>query len=148
MLHGLSAVNHAPAGGDDGMLCLNGCVDPVFHLSETVVSLPGNDFMQKEPRLFLNHKIRIQKSKALVLCQNHAHGALSGPRHPDQDDVPHSSFSRQAITSTSQRTSLGSCLTATQLLAGFWEKYSPYTSLNAPKSAISARKQVVLTTES
>jgi len=48
--------------------------------------------------------------------------------------------------SISQRTPFGRSLTAKQLLAGFDVKYFAYTSLNAAKSAISARKQVVLTT--
>ena len=51
-----------------------------------------------------------------------------------------------AMISTSQRTPFGSALTATQERAGLPTKYFAYTSLNAVKSAISARKQVVLTT--
>ena len=51
-----------------------------------------------------------------------------------------------AMHSISQRTPFGRSLTAKQLLAGFEIKYFAYTSLNAAKSAISARKQVVLTT--
>lgn len=42
--------------------------------------------------------------------------------------------------------SFGSVFTATQLLAGFDVKYFPYTSLNAAKSLISARKHVVFNT--
>ena len=48
--------------------------------------------------------------------------------------------------SISQRTPFGRSLTAKQLLAGFDVKYFAYTSLNAAKSAISARKHVVFTT--
>ena len=51
-----------------------------------------------------------------------------------------------AIASISQRTPFGSSFAATQLLAGFDVKYFAYTSLNAAKSAISAKKQVVFTT--
>ena len=51
-----------------------------------------------------------------------------------------------AITSTSQSTPFGSAFTATQERAGFPVKYFAYTSLKAAKSAISARKQVVLIT--
>ena len=50
-----------------------------------------------------------------------------------------------AITSTSQRTFFGSVLTATQERAGLFTKYFAYTSLNAAKSFISARKHTVLT---
>ena len=49
-----------------------------------------------------------------------------------------------AIASISQRTPFGRDLTATQLLAGLEVKYLAYTSLNAAKSPISAKKQVVL----
>ena len=48
--------------------------------------------------------------------------------------------------SISQSTPFGRSFTAKQLLAGFDVKYFAYTSLNAAKSAISARKQVVFTT--
>ncbi len=41
---------------------------------------------------------------------------------------------------------LGRSFTATQERAGFPVKYFAYTALNAAKSAISARKQVVFTT--
>ena len=51
-----------------------------------------------------------------------------------------------AIASISQRTPFGRDLTATQLLAGLEVKYLAYTSLNAAKSPISAKKQVVLIT--
>ena len=51
-----------------------------------------------------------------------------------------------AIASISQRTPFGRDLTATQLLAGLEVKYLAYTSLNAVKSPISAKKQVVLIT--
>ena len=50
-----------------------------------------------------------------------------------------------AITSTSTSTFLGSVFTATQLRAGLVVKYLAYTPLNATKSDISARKQVVFT---
>ena len=53
---------------------------------------------------------------------------------------------RYAITSTSHNTFFGNVFTATQLLAGFDVKYFPYTSLNAAKSLISARKHVVFNT--
>ena len=46
----------------------------------------------------------------------------------------------------SQSTFFGSCFTATQERAGLLVKYFSYTPLNAPKSAISARKHVVFTT--
>jgi hypothetical protein len=51
-----------------------------------------------------------------------------------------------AITSISTSASFGRSLTATQLLAGLPVKYSAYTSLNAEKSAMSARKHSVLKT--
>ena len=50
-----------------------------------------------------------------------------------------------AITSTSQSTFFGSVLTATQERAGLFTKYFAYTSLNAAKSFMSARKHTVLT---
>ena len=53
---------------------------------------------------------------------------------------------KDAMTSTSHRTFLGSVFTATQERAGLDTKYLPYTSLNAAKSPMSARKQVVFTT--
>ena len=43
---------------------------------------------------------------------------------------------------------MGSSFTATQLRAGLLGRYSPYTALKAPKSAMSAKKQVVFTTRS
>ncbi len=55
-------------------------------------------------------------------------------------------YSTTAITSTSQSTFFGNVFTATQLLAGLEVKYFAYTSLNAAKSPISARKQVVFKT--
>lgn len=55
-------------------------------------------------------------------------------------------YSATAIASTSQSTFFGSCFTATQERAGLLVKYFSYTALNAVKSAISARKQVVLIT--
>ena len=51
-----------------------------------------------------------------------------------------------AMTSTSQRASFGRVFTATHDLAGFSVKYFSYTLLNSPKSPISARKHMVLTT--
>ena len=55
-------------------------------------------------------------------------------------------YSATAIASTSQSTFFGSCFTATQERAGLLVKYFSYTALNAAKSAISARKHVVLMT--
>ena len=49
------------------------------------------------------------------------------------------------MASISQSTPLGRSFTATQLRAGLEVKYLAYTSLKAAKSAMSARKQVVLT---
>ena len=60
--------------------------------------------------------------------------------------LPFAYSSTAAISSTSHRTPFGSVFTATQLLAGFDVKYFPYTSLNAAKSLISARKHVVFNT--
>ncbi len=51
-----------------------------------------------------------------------------------------------AMASISHRAPLGRSFTATQERAGLEVKYLAYTSLKAAKSAISARKQVVLTT--
>ena len=53
--------------------------------------------------------------------------------------------SASATTSTSTRTSFGSCFAATHERAGFDVKYLPYTSLNAAKSLISFKKHVVFT---
>ena len=50
------------------------------------------------------------------------------------------------MASISHRAPLGRSFTATQERAGLEVKYLAYTSLKAAKSAISARKQVVLTT--
>src|SRR5699024_9725575 len=58
--------------------------------------------------------------------------------------LPYSSTT--AITSISHSAFFGSVFTATQLLAGLEVKYLAYTSLNAAKSPMSARKQVVFTT--
>lgn len=58
------------------------------------------------------------------------------------------SFYLTAITSISTSAFLGNSFTATQERAGFDVKYFAYTSLNATKSLISAKKQVVLTTSS
>ena len=55
-------------------------------------------------------------------------------------------YSTTAMTSISHRSCLGSSRTATQERAGFETKYFSYTALNAPKSFMSARKQVVLMT--
>ena len=55
-------------------------------------------------------------------------------------------FYMVAITSTSTSAPLGSVFTATQERAGLLTKYLAYIPLNAAKSAISERKQVVLIT--
>ena len=56
-------------------------------------------------------------------------------------------YQASAVASISQRTFLGSVLTATQLRAGLEVKYLAYTSLKAAKSPISARKQLYYATE-
>lgn len=56
------------------------------------------------------------------------------------------SYRLTATASISHRTPLGSSFTATQLLAGLEVKYLAYTWLKSAKSAISAKKQVVLNT--
>ena len=55
-------------------------------------------------------------------------------------------YSTTAKISISTRTAFGRSLTATHERAGLLVKYFSYTPLNAPKSAISARKHVVFTT--
>ena len=54
-------------------------------------------------------------------------------------------FYSTATTSTSTRTFLGRLFTATHERAGLPVKYFSYTELNAAKSPISAKKQVVFT---
>ena len=54
-------------------------------------------------------------------------------------------YSTTAKISISTRTAFGRSLTATHERAGLLVKYFSYTALNAAKSAISARKHVVLT---
>ncbi len=54
--------------------------------------------------------------------------------------------SARVTVSISQSTCLGSSFAATQERAGLLTKYFAYTALNAAKSFISARKQVVFTT--
>ena len=55
-------------------------------------------------------------------------------------------FYSSAMTSISHRAPAGSVFTATQLRAGLEVKYFSYTLLKTAKSAISARKHVVLMT--
>lgn len=92
--------------------------------SRCIIKLPAVSLPPAEKILFLSCVI-------LILFQGIVSYYLSTP-----------------MISTSQSAPAGRSLTATHERAGFPVKYFAYTSLNAWKSAMSARKHVVLITSS
>ena len=87
MLHGFFFVADASSGCDNGLLHINGCIYLIFNFPEAFHSILGNQLMQKLSVLILNQKVGIQKPESQPFGSHDTHGAFSGARHSDQNNI-------------------------------------------------------------
>ena len=85
--HGPVAVDDASAGGDDMGRALDAADILLLQRPKTPRSLGPDDLLEASAFPGLDEDVRIQKIIPHPLGQQHAHGALPNPGHPDQYDV-------------------------------------------------------------
>ncbi len=87
MLHGFFAVDHAAAGGDDGVLQVEAQDVVLFDFAEDGQALMVDDLLQRPALNRLDEHIGVEEIPAKRLSQQHADRALAHARHADQHDI-------------------------------------------------------------